>query len=509
MRLNADILYNHLRRSIPVEITGYKDPSLALQRPEFYDGSGSVFRKHHLYITSGDRISRRTRCEKGAVVLCVGEIPQMSYFTENCCFLWVRQGTDVFTLFNTVQEIWNRYDTWSDSLNYTLAHSASVEEMVDASIAVFQNPILVLDSHFHILAHGGYEGFEGIAEAFESMDSGNLSIHALDEFLKEKEPLYHVREPMLLNIRDTSTLSLNLFEDEEYTGSISVEYRNRPHEPGDIPLLQYFSSFVLAAIRKNSATVMNDHNVTRKVFRDIIQGMPIDTAHRKYLENMRISRRYICLVLRIRNRYAQIPVQYLIQKVDSVFSHSITFENRSDIISFIESEEEPDGSAWHETLHEKLNLLVGTMDLKIGISQEFTDPFSARSYYLQALAALDNGIRIRPDEILYHFRDYVLYELISNAQADLPLDMYCPDGLRRLIEHDKTSSISYVDTLRTYLNNHMAVTQTARDLYIHRSTLLERLDRIQDILKEDLKDPDIRLQLQILLKALFFKQQQM
>ena len=253
MRLNADILYNHLRRSIPVEITGYKDPSLALQRPEFYDGSGSVFRKHHLYITSGDRISRRTRCEKGAVVLCVGEIPQMSYFTENCCFLWVRQGTDVFTLFNTVQEIWNRYDTWSDSLNYTLAHSASLEEMVDASIAVFQNPILVLDSHFHILAHGGYEGFEGIAEAFESMDSGNLSIHALDEFLKEKEPLYHVREPMLLNIRDTSTLSLNLFEDEEYTGSISVEYRNRPHEPGDIPLLQYFSSFVLAAIRKNSS----------------------------------------------------------------------------------------------------------------------------------------------------------------------------------------------------------------------------------------------------------------
>ena len=148
------------------------------------------------------------------------------------------------------------------------------------------------------------------------------------------------------------------------------------------------------------------------------------------------------------------------------------------------------------------------MDLKLGISQEFTDPFSARSYYLQALAALDNGIRIRPDEILYHFRDYVLYELISNAQADLPLDMYCPDGLRHLIEHDKTSSISYVDTLRTYLNNHMAVTQTARDLYIHRSTLLERLERIQDILKEDLKDPDIRLQLQILLKALFFKQQQ-
>ena len=86
--------------------------------------------------------------------------------------------------------------------------------------------------------------------------------------------------------------------------------------------------------------------------------------------------------------------------------------------------------------------------------------------------------------------------------------MYYPDGLRRLIEHDKDSSISYVDTLRTYLNNHMAVTKTARDLFIHRSTLLERLVRIRDILKEDLTDPDIRLQIQILLRALLFKQQQ-
>ena len=507
MRLNADILYNGLIKTVPVEMTGYKDDSLSLRRPEFYDGNGSVFRKHHLYVTSGERISRRTRCEKGAVILCIGEIPQMSYYTENCCFLSVRQGTDIFALFNTVQEIWNRYDAWSDSLNHTLAHSASMEELAEASASIFQNPILVLDSHFHILAHGGYEGFEEIAEAFESPDSGNLSIHALDEFLKEKEPLFHVREPMLLNIRETSTLSLNLFEGEEYTGSISVEYRNRPHEAGDIPLLKYFSSYILAAMKKNSATVMNDHNVIRRVFRDIIQGMPIDTAHRKYLEDMQIRRRYVCLVLRIRNRYAQIPVQYLIREVDSVFSRSITFENRSDIISFIESDEAPDSSAWLDTLYEKLSLLMGTMDLKIGISQEFTDPFSARSYYLQALAALENGCRIRPDEILYHFRDYVLYELISNAQADLPLDMYYPDGLRGLIEHDKNSSISYVDTLRIYLNNHMAVTKTARDLFIHRSTLLERLDRIRDILKEDLTDPDIRLQIQILLRALFFKQQ--
>ena len=53
----------------------------------------------------------------------------------------------------------------------------------------------------------------------------------------------------------------------------------------------------------------------------------------------------------------------------------------------------------------------------------------------------------------------------------------------------------------------MAATKTAGDLFIHRSTLLERLDRINAILKEDLKDPDVRLQLMIILKALEIEKQ--
>jgi DNA-binding PucR family transcriptional regulator len=110
-------------------------------------------------------------------------------------------------------------------------------------------------------------------------------------------------------------------------------------------------------------------------------------------------------------------------------------------------------------------------------------------------------------DIEFNFRKYALNELILNAQNDLPLDTYYPDGLRRLISHDEESNTSYIETLRVYLNNNMAATKTAGDLFIHRSTLLERLDRINAILKEDLKDPDVRLQLMIILKALEIEKQ--
>ena len=39
----------------------------------------------------------------------------------------------------------------------------------------------------------------------------------------------------------------------------------------------------------------------------------------------------------------------------------------------------------------------------------------------------------------------------------------------------------------------MAVTKTAQDLFVHRSTLLERIGHINDFLAEELADPERRL----------------
>ena len=48
----------------------------------------------------------------------------------------------------------------------------------------------------------------------------------------------------------------------------------------------------------------------------------------------------------------------------------------------------------------------------------------------------------------------------------------------------------------------MSVTKTANELYVHRSTLLERLARIKRELGLDLEDSDVQLRLRMLLKAI-------
>ena len=95
-----------------------------------------------------------------------------------------------------------------------------------------------------------------------------------------------------------------------------------------------------------------------------------------------------------------------------------------------------------------------------------------------------------------------LTELIENALGKLPLRACFPSGLKRLVEHDAGSAVSYLETLKIYLEQNMSVTRTASRLFLNRSTLLERMNRIKNLLDSDRQDAEERLLLQILLKAM-------
>ena len=86
--------------------------------------------------------------------------------------------------------------------------------------------------------------------------------------------------------------------------------------------------------------------------------------------------------------------------------------------------------------------------------------------------------------------------------GNLPAEAFFSEQMQTLIKHDAAATASYLETLRVFLRNSMSYAQTASDLYIHRSTVVDRITRIKRELDVDLDDPDTRLELEILLKAM-------
>ena len=69
--------------------------------------------------------------------------------------------------------------------------------------------------------------------------------------------------------------------------------------------------------------------------------------------------------------------------------------------------------------------------------------------------------------------------------------------MRVLEAYDKEHDAGLLHTLRIFLEENCSYTAAARALYIHRSTLIYRMERIRELTQVDLTDPGERFLLQM------------
>jgi len=90
----------------------------------------------------------------------------------------------------------------------------------------------------------------------------------------------------------------------------------------------------------------------------------------------------------------------------------------------------------------------------------------------------------------------LLGELVSSPE----LATFYDDHLGKLVEYDRRHNAELQATLEAFFAANSNHVRAARQLHLHRNTLLYRLERIRAILGVDLDDPETRLTLQLALK---------
>ena len=92
--------------------------------------------------------------------------------------------------------------------------------------------------------------------------------------------------------------------------------------------------------------------------------------------------------------------------------------------------------------------------------------------------------------------------MIKNISSDIYPETLCPDELLKLRDIDKEKGSQYLQTLYVYFRTGMNASRTAKEMFINRSTLLERLGKIWRLLDIDPEDYESRLYLMICLEIL-------
>jgi DNA-binding PucR family transcriptional regulator len=124
-----------------------------------------------------------------------------------------------------------------------------------------------------------------------------------------------------------------------------------------------------------------------------------------------------------------------------------------------------------------------------GVADSFEEAQEALRVAL--LGAQGQGVRSFADLGLLHW----LYHLPADVAAD---NRYLA-LVRMLADHDQEREADLVKTLAAYLDHGGSLVDAAEALFVHRNTLLHRVQRIEELLELDLRDPQTRLNLHVAL----------
>lgn len=123
-----------------------------------------------------------------------------------------------------------------------------------------------------------------------------------------------------------------------------------------------------------------------------------------------------------------------------------------------------------------------------------------RRSFIQAREALTLAGDLFCGARVLHFNDLGVYRLLCSLQGSEELVSFLQQTLGPLASYDETHGTELVATLAAFFEHHGNVSQTAQSLFLHRNSLLYRLERIGEITGLDLDDADERFALQLALK---------
>jgi purine catabolism regulator len=153
-------------------------------------------------------------------------------------------------------------------------------------------------------------------------------------------------------------------------------------------------------------------------------------------------------------------------------------------------------------MHENIKSKFEQLDYSIGIGQPCQTVLDLKQSFLEALEAIRMARKIACSHRIAHFEDFMVYHLLDTISDQGELENFFHNTVGKLVQYDQDNNTDFVKTLEVFFTCKGNVSDAAKQLFIHRNTMMYRLDRIKSILSVDLEDAEQLLELNLGLKAM-------
>jgi hypothetical protein len=463
------------------------DEDLEIQDVALIDNKHDSRQKHTLYfgydIQLENAVSFPAQC---VIARTKPDSPPLSV-TGNAALV---TPDSLFTIFNDVKTLieTTRSKGIFEELTALSNETHSIETVIDAASVRLGNSLLFCDMNFKVIASSttipvrdplwvenirqGYCCYEFICEVKELMAVKNAS---------PTTTAIEVTCPQSPHRK----LSSKVFHNQTQIGFLLMIEGENPVLPTHFEMLSTISHVISYTIAYYTPYLFEENSGYHELLYDMLIGTPYKNIMPK-LKKLHFPSKMLVLFIRSTRYMGQ---QYLTNftyknlKVKIPGTHA-TYHNKG-IVAVIPLKR---SFGIEQELRNVLKKLCEAEHLRMGVSNSFTSMEHFVNYYNQAHAALELGQKLKAEELVCCYQNYQIFDLFTEIKNPEQLGRFCHPALGLLRQYDHKNGSQLYKTLCVFIDKGCNIKLTSESLYIHRNSLVYRLNRIHEICQIDFSD---------------------
>jgi sugar diacid utilization regulator len=441
----------------------------------------------------------------------------------------------LLTLTKLFYEFGSRTPTVTD-VSYAFIKCRSLQELIDEGSRVLGNPIIVTDSGQKIIAgsdsakvsHSAYADILSLGH----LPAGRLQVRGglpygrmtmdwpHDTVMKFEMPIGRAEDigsdySHMGKLRpqcgenNLSFLCKQLIIIGEVVGYLHVFQLTREFDKNDPNITELLGNFIAVELmrhpqKKDNGSEEKKDRLLRNILDDAPWSKDETEARRKQVGLCMKPYLYTVLmqVARIEDVH-RISLHDLTKKMASMLPHARGILHRNAMLLLLGSDCEIDD---FEEVLAPIIPLIEKYGLIAGISNKFTSINDIRRNAFSSIKAIQLGYGLHKGRTLYRYRDYAIYYLMELTLRSEGYDMFCLPEISRLTDYCEKHGDELMVTLRAYLRCGRNKVKTAKELYVHLSTIKYRMMQVQNIMGISLDTDENALKLLLTIKMIEYQE---
>ncbi|MDW8803125.1 helix-turn-helix domain-containing protein [Clostridium sp. A1-XYC3] len=431
--------------------------------------------------------------DKSLHFLCIGFIDE-EYIDQKfqSVILMPEQG-EIYHILSSIQDIFDSYHQWMESVNQAILQGKSLQTIFDLCSLFLRNPVALFDNSQSLLLKSGHipENIEDslwgfvLKNGYSPKEVSFENNYVATQLQSNPMPFYYKSNDRYRNI---NRLIAGIHINDTPFGCIATTDINAPITSMEYANLHFIQKFMESALL-NSEKYQSYVSETPWYINQLLRGEHIEKSVLSYnlsLKGRRTEDKFYLWCFRPLSHIStdKFSIKSYLLNFNRFFKTDMLFCHENQIVIFDYNLE-----SYNDTKHH-LNLtdFLSTISFKGAFSMVFSNLLEMHQAYMQCQITLENTNS--ECATVYSFQKHYSSYILELFKKNSPWDSLLYPGIKHLLTKDKKYGVELLRCLQTFIMQGRNITATADHLFVHRHTVIYRLNCISKIMQIDLKDLD-------------------